>query len=127
MTIFSPRKNKYSNIQLLNHANAVMTLIGVMSKKDIQSIEKSIINQILQRMIDLLLYEGKQPLNQKEKYYNTLAQHLQDCSDILSVSEFIGFVFSCCDSLVEDDKDLFSLLFIDYVLYLCLLKYISLI
>ena len=56
MIIFSSRKNKYSNIQLLNHANAVMTLISKMSKKDIQSIEKSIINQILQRMIDLLMY-----------------------------------------------------------------------
>lgn len=116
MIIFSSRKNKYSNIQLLNHANAIMTLISKMSKKDIQSIEKSIINQILQRMIDLLLYEGKQSLHQKEKYYNTLAQHLQNCSDNLSVSEFIGFVFCCCDSLVEDDKDLFSLLFIDYIL-----------
>lgn len=108
-----PMQAEYTDQQLYAFCLAILTMIEQITSVDLKSIPRNVIEIILQKTVSIKLFFGKQPLDKKDVYNEVVKRVLADCSESMNLNDIIGIVYALKNSSSEEDKELFSFIFVD--------------
>lgn len=108
-----PMQAEYTDQQLYAFCLAILTMIEQITSVDLKSIPRNVIEIILQKTVSIKLFFGKQSLDKKDVYNEVVKRVLADCSESMNLNDIIGIVYALKNSSSEEDKELFSFIFVD--------------
>lgn len=108
-----PMQAEYTDQQLYAFCLAILTMIEQITSVDLKFIPRNMIEVIIQKTVSIKLFFGKQPLDKKDVYNEVVKRVLADCSESMNLNDIIGIVYALKNSSSEEDKELFSFIFVD--------------
>lgn len=108
-----PMQAEYTDQQLYTFCLAILTTMEHITSVDLKSIPKNVMEVIIQKIVSIKLFFGKESLGKKTVYNEIINVVLAECSESMNLNDIIGIVYALKNSPSEEEKELFSLIFID--------------